>query len=209
MSQSLILASASPRRADLLRMIGVRFEVFPSDLDETTDPEWSPEKTVAELASMKAVHVGAGHPDRIGIGADTVVVADDRILGKPKDPEDARATLRMLSGRTHQVMTAVHLIWTEEELVASAVETTDVTFRDLSDDDIDRYLATSEPYDKAGAYGIQGQAALFTEGIRGCFYNVVGFPIVRFWALLNEITDGHADDYRDGTTSPDLLALGE
>jgi septum formation protein len=207
MSDTLILASASPRRAALLQMIGCRFEVVPSSVDEDTEEGLSPDAVVSELALRKANDIAQHHPDRIVIGADTVVVARDCILGKPADRDDARETLKMLSGSTHHVLTALATICRETECIETALSKTEVTFRTLDDTEIETYLDTSEPYDKAGAYGIQGRAALFAERIDGCFYNVVGFPVTEFWMLLTRITGGRPDHYRITGSTPDLLAF--
>lgn len=185
---------------------GFRFDVRPSDVDEEVAPGLSPDDVVLQLALRKAKDVAARNTDRIVIGADTIVVADGRILGKPVDRDDAGETLRMLSGRSHDVKTAVALVWGDR--TETAVENTVVTFRDIDDAERETYLDTTEPYDKAGAYGIQGRAALFVERIDGCFYNVVGFPLTRFWILLNRLTDNGGERYRDSAPTPDFLALG-
>jgi septum formation protein len=207
MSDVLILASASPRRADLLRMIGCRFEVIPSTVDETTDPDPNPDQTVVELAERKAREVSERYPGRIVIGADTIVTIGDQILGKPGDRSEAELMLRQLSGSTHQVLTAVALILQARARKEQILAKTDVTFRNLSNAEIDRYLDSDDPYDKAGAYGIQGRASLFTKRIEGCFYNVVGFPVAPFWLALERITEGQATDYCSDHAAPDLLAL--
>ena len=188
-------------------MIGCRFEIRPSSVHEETEPGLSPEEVVAELAQRKAEDVAAGNPNSIVIGADTIVVCNGQILGKPADRQDARGTLEALSGRSHQVMTALTLVWKDRNRSESAIERTAVIFRQLSEPELDRYLDSDEPYDKAGAYGIQGRAALFTEKIDGCFYNVVGFPVTRFWLLLDQVTGGRAEDFRTGDDAPDLLAM--
>jgi septum formation protein len=203
----LILASASPRRADLLRMVGCRFEVIPSKVDETTDPDLTAEQTVVELAGRKAGDVSQTYPDRIVVGADTIVTIDDQILGKPTDRDEAEFMLRQLSGSTHQVLTAVSLMIQTSHREERVISKTDVTFRNLGDAEIGRYLDSDEPYDKAGAYGIQGGASLFTERIDGCFYNVVGFPVAPFWLALERITDGPATEYCTGRPAPDLLSF--
>ncbi|MCH2666242.1 Maf family protein [bacterium] len=208
MKEPLILASASPRRADLLHMIGCRFDIHPSDIEEKIPAGLPPLDVVRRLASQKAAYVEVQYPNRIVIGADTIVVVDNRVLGKPTDRESAAQMLRILSGRTHQVVTAVILRHKASDGEVSETATTDVVFRSLSDAEVSRYLDTDEPYDKAGAYGIQGGAAFFVESIRGCFYNVVGFPISKFWTALDRMTDGNAFDYCETGAKPDLLALG-
>lgn len=212
MNGSLILASASPRRADLLRMIGCRLEVITSHVDEATDASLTAAQTATELAERKARNVSRNHPDRIVIGADTVVTIDDQILGKPADRDEADTMLRLLSGATHQVLTAVTLLHGSsdqgsDDRVQQILAKTDVTFRHLGDLEINRYLDSDEPYDKAGAYGIQGRASLFAERIDGCFYNVVGFPVTQFWIALEQITNCRATDYCTQRPSPDLLSL--
>lgn len=209
MSDTLILASASPRRADLLRMIGCRFDILPSSVDEQTEPGLSPGDIVARLALRKAKDIAGQHPDRIVIGADTVVVSGGHTLGKPANREEAEKTLRKLSGATHQVLTAITLVWVAQDREEHRLARTEVQFRDLGDDEIARYLDTDEPYDKAGAYGIQGRAALFSESIRGCFYNVVGFPVTQFWLALDRITGGDPWTYCISRPTRDLLSLGD
>lgn len=206
MNDPLILASASPRRADLLRTIGCRFDVVPSQVDEDTEPGLSPGEVVATLAARKAADVAAGYPDRVTIGADTVVAVDGTVLGKPRDRTDAAAILRALSGRTHAVLTAVTLLWPARSREENVLERTEVRFRDLSDADVTRYLDTDEPWDKAGAYGIQGRASVFVERVDGCFYNVVGFPLTAFWLALGRITDGDPWACCHGDDTPDLLS---
>lgn len=181
-----ILASASPRRAEILRAVGWPFEVAVADIDETPLPNEVPPAYVERLALAKARAVAANHPDRLVLGADTTVVIDNTILGKPEDAEDARRMLRLLSGRRHQVLTGVALVRTGEspsEKVAH--QTTDVVFAAMSDDEIDRYVATGEPMDKAGAYAVQGRAAVFIQEIRGDYWNVVGLPIRLVYELAN------------------------
>ena len=194
---SLILASASPRRAELLARFGVAFVVRPADVDETPRAGEGPERLVARLAEAKAAaglhaaraEIGAARGDHGGavvLAADTVVVIDDEILGKPVDGADAAAMLRHLSGRTHEVVTgvAVAATSTAEDAVLTDVVRTEVTFVELSEADIDWYVATGEPLDKAGAYGIQGLGGLFVAEIRGSYDNVVGLPLARTRAML-------------------------
>lgn len=188
-------------------MIGVRFDVIASEVDEETETSLTPRETVAELARRKTHHVAQKHRGRIVVGADTVVTIGGRILGKPENREHARQTLRELSGATHHVLTAVSLYWLEAEREEHAVATTGVTFRQLEEKEIESYLDTQDPYDKAGAYGIQGKASLFADRIDGCFYNVVGFPVTQFWLALGRITDGDPWPYCTSQEAPDLLAL--
>lgn len=174
----LILASASPRRRELLTQVGVSFVIEVSDVEEVLDDTLSPELQVQSLALQKAQAVAAQHKDGLVLGADTVVVDAGSLLGKPQNTEEAAEMLRSLSGKWHQVMTAVALVdanATKHEW--TSVEITNVKFRDLTEDDIAAYVATGESMDKAGAYGIQGYGALLVERIEGCYNNVVGLPL--------------------------------
>lgn len=176
----LILASGSPRRRELLTQVGAVFEVEKSDVEELTDPSWSPKETVRHLAEIKALAVAQKHEEGIVLGADTVVVDGDKVLGKPEDKEDAKAMLKGLSGRSHEVMTAVVLVDASgEKPLWGSVETTKVKFKTLSDEEIEAYVLTGESMDKAGAYGIQGYGALLVEQLEGCYFNVVGLPLVK------------------------------
>jgi septum formation protein len=176
----LILASASPRRAEILRDAGIIFNATPSELDETPLPRESPHDHVQRLAAAKAEVVAARSiGPAIVIGADTVVTIDDHIIGKPRSAEDARRTLTRLSGRTHSVLTAVTLIRLPDAERISFVEETLVHFSPLSAEEISQYLATEESYDKAGAYAIQGRAGRYIPRIEGCYFNVVGLPLAR------------------------------
>ena len=190
----LILASESPRRKELLEKINMEFSVRKSDIDETIYSHEAPYDYVLRMAREKAAKVACsesqlpGHgPSRV-IAADTSVVVDQEILGKPTDPEDARRMLRMLSGRAHLVLTAVCLLETvpagEPREVAAFVEETQVVFAPLTEEEIRDYIHTGEPMDKAGAYGIQGRGAVLVEGIRGCYYNVMGLPLRRVYEVL-------------------------
>lgn len=181
-----ILASASPRRRDLLSLVFREFRVIPSEFDETLVPsELAPSDQVLYSAVMKARDVASGFSDSVVIGADTIVVIDEAILGKPKDTADAARMLRMLSGRTHRVYTGVAVVRGEVE--HAAVECTEVAFRELSDEMICRYIASGEPKDKAGAYAIQGKGAVMIESISGCYPNVVGLPLYRLSVLLGKL----------------------
>lgn len=171
----LILASKSPRRRELLAMLGVAFEIITAGIDETMDPALPPEVNVARVAEAKAMAVGAAHPGRLILSADTIVVVDGRILGKPHSEEEARAMLRSLSGRRHTVMTGFCL-W-QDGVSDVHMEQTHLRFKPLSDSEIDAYVATGSPLDKAGAYGIQDQAAVFVEALEGDYYNVMGLPL--------------------------------
>lgn len=184
----LILASTSLRRAEILRDAGVSFTVISSALDETPYPGEAPQALVQRLADAKADLVAARSVGpAIVIAADTVVVLDGQVLGKPRSTEDARHMLEQLSGRTHSVHTGVSLIRLPDAQRLQFVETTLVHFSRLTADEISRYLATEEPYDKAGAYAIQGRAGRFIPRIEGCYYNVVGLPLEHLLAALREL----------------------
>ena len=180
----LILASQSPRRRDLLSMIGLDFTVITADIDETMDESLSIEDGVAEVCKRKAEAIAKDHPQDTIIAADTIVVVDDVVLGKPKDAEDAARMLRSLSGRSHTVMTAFCL-W-QNGKAQTHVEKTDLRFKPLSDAEIAAYVATGSPLDKAGAYGIQDQAAIFVEALDGDYYNVMGLPLCSLTKCLRD-----------------------
>ncbi|MBW7470544.1 Maf family protein [Marinobacter sp. F4218] len=179
---TIILASASPRRSELLQQIGVTFSVQPAHVDETPRPGELPEHYVERLARDKALAVAATSPGALVLGSDTSVVLDGVILGKPGSPGDAVETLLRLSGATHQVMTAVALA--EDNRCASRVVTTEVTFRPLSKAEIEAYAASGEPMDKAGSYGIQGLGGIFVSKLQGSYSAVVGLPLLETAALL-------------------------
>lgn len=184
----LILASASPRRRELLEMLHVEnLEIHPAKGEEKPHPELTPDALVTELARCKAAEVAAAwaRPEDIVVGADTVVVLDGRVLGKPKSEADAAAMLRTLSGRTHTVYTGVAVERGGERRLHA--ERTDVRFRALTDAEIAAYIATGEPMDKAGAYGAQGYASLFVEHLDGDFFNVMGLPLCALGKLLKEL----------------------
>jgi septum formation protein len=189
----LILASASERRAEILRDAGISFTQLSSAIDETPYPGESPHDLVQRLAAAKAESVAArAVGPAIIIGADTEVTLDGHIFGKPKSSDDARHMLERLSGRTHSVITGVTLIRLPDAARLTFAETTHVHFATLSSEEVSRYLATGEPHDKAGAYGIQGRAGRYIPRIEGCYFNVVGLPLAR---LLRALTDiGWAED---------------
>jgi septum formation protein len=172
----LILASASPRRRQLLQEAGVRFSVIPSGAAEDVYPGESPETYALRVASEKAREVAQKHPGHWVLGADTIVEIDGQILGKPCDTADGARMLRLLSGRTHRVMTAFVLLDGVGQIRASQVVISHVTFKTLSEDQIHDYLSTGEPMDKAGAYAIQGIGAALVERVEGSYTNVVGLP---------------------------------
>lgn len=179
---SIVLASASPRRAELLRQIGLSFRVRPADIDETPGTGESARHYVERLARGKALAVQAAEPNAIVIGSDTSVVLAGEILGKPRDSQEAVGMLRQLSGATHQVMTAVAVA--SANACESRVAVTDVRFRRLSDEEIAAYVATGESMDKAGGYGIQGRGGIFVEELRGSYSAVVGLPLQETAELL-------------------------
>ena len=184
----LILASASPRRADLLRQIGLEFAVKKADIDETLDALRPLPEQLLELAMRKA-WAAAEKRDCLILAADTVVLCDERIMGKPASSEEAREMLCRLSGCCHQVTTAVALLDLPAGRSCQALETTTVWFRELEPEEIESYLASGEPLDKAGAYGIQGWGAVFVKKIEGCYFNVVGLPLHRVGSMLRVL--GH------------------
>ncbi|MEM1127217.1 MAG: Maf family protein [Bacteroidota bacterium] len=180
-----ILASGSPRRRQLLERLGVTFEVEVSHVDETTDAEQPPADLVEHLALRKATAVAQGHPEALTLGADTVVVLDDEVLGKPATPQEARTMLHRLSGQTHTVYTGLGLVHPASARRVSVHEATEVTFAALTSHEIDHYVASGAPMDKAGSYGIQDdRGALFVVGIAGDYYNVVGLPLHRLYRTL-------------------------
>ncbi|HHU30963.1 MAG: Maf family protein [Bacillota bacterium] len=187
--KNIVLASASPRRAELLRRIGLDFRVLTSSVDEREIREKDPARRAECLALAKAKNVASalqGTPAVI-IGADTIVCVDGEILGKPADSREAARMLRLLSGRSHQVMTGVAVVRQPDGSVLSCVETTTVYMRHLSDREIDWYVKSGEAFDKAGGYGIQGRAAVFIERVEGCYFNVVGLPLAALWQLLKKL----------------------
>ena len=181
---NLILASASPRRQELLKLFGLPFVVRVADIDETMDTAKAPCDEDSRVSRCKAVAVPRQAGDVV-IAADTIVVCEGKVLGKPKTEEEAFAMLRLLSGRDHQVMTGVTVLRDEE--IVSFTEITDLHFRELSDQEIARYVASGEPMDKAGAYGIQGGAALFCTHMVGDYYNVMGLPVCRLGQVLRNM----------------------
>lgn len=180
-----LLASASPRRHDLLNLIGIPHEVVPANIDERVRGRESPRKHAERLSREKASAVIGPDSNVVAIGADTIVLIDKKILGKPANAVDAGSMLALLSGREHTVVTAVAVA--RGKKIASAVEEVAVKFRKLSDDEIDAYIATGEPMDKAGAYGIQGYGATIVERIEGDYFAVMGLPLVRLVSLLGNL----------------------
>jgi septum formation protein len=192
----LILASASPRRAEILSDAGIAFDVFPVHVDETPLSGESAEEMCRRLAEAKArvavARLGATSEPVIVVAADTTVEIDAEILGKPASPEEAREMLRRLSGRTHRVLTALSLVSLPDGAMRSDLESTAVYFSTLSAEDIATYVATGEPMDKAGAYAIQGRAGCFIERIEGCYFNVVGLPLARLHRNLKQLGWAHS-----------------
>jgi septum formation protein len=179
----LVLASSSPRRQELLRRAGIPFTVQPANIDETPLPGESPQNCAERLARSKALAVWHSRPQDVVLGADTIIVVDEAILGKPRDPDDAARMLRLLSGRTHKVITGVCVASPSGE-PGTASETTLVTMSDIAEEDIRAYIATGEPMDKAGAYAIQGVASRWIPRIEGDYSNVVGLPVALVCRML-------------------------
>jgi septum formation protein len=180
-----ILASQSPRRRELLALVGIPHTVRPADIDETYEPGEAPRAHAERLAREKAAVVAAGEPDAIVIGSDTIVVVDGDVLGKPRDEAHAAAMLSRLAGRSHTVMTAVAVRWRGAE--RSAVEEVGVTFHPLTVQDVRAYIATGEPMDKAGAYGIQGYGATIVARVDGDYFAVMGLPLQRLVRLMGDL----------------------
>jgi septum formation protein len=183
-----ILASASARRRELLKQIGLNFEIDVSNIEESIDSSMGPDEIATLLAMQKAVDVAKRYKDDdcIIIGADTIVVQGSSILGKPKDEHEAKKMLSALQGKSHFVLTGIALINPAEGKFVSDYEKTKVTFCKMSPDEIERYVSTKEPLDKAGAYGIQGMGSKYISSIQGDFFNVVGLPICRMTQILNK-----------------------
>ena len=181
---NLILASQSPRRRELLGLMGLDFIVRVADIDETMDPGLDPFDEVARVSRMKALAVSREKGDVV-IAADTIVVCEGKVLGKPRDEADAFRILSLLSGRDHEVMTGLTVLRDEE--VITHTEVTKIHFRELYPQEIRAYIATGEPMDKAGAYGIQGGAALFADEMVGDYYNVMGLPVCRLAMILRQL----------------------
>ena len=185
--KKVVLASASQRRKVLLKQIGLSFDVVESNIAEIFDPRKSVQDNVQYIAYQKAASVASSFDNAIIIGADTVVVLGSEILTKPKDADDARRMLMNLSGNVHEVFTGLTLLDCPSNKSLSTFEMTKVKFRTLSSGEIDEYIQSGSPMDKAGAYGIQDDyGAVFVERVEGCFYNVVGFPLARFYVTMRE-----------------------
>ena len=182
----LVLASASPRRKEILERLGFEFEVIPAGLQEDQVLSEDPERNVKLLAELKGVDVQRMRPRKTIIAADTIVRCDGVTLGKPADPEEAFEMLRSLSGREHSVITGVALIAPPNRRIVES-ESTKVFFRAISDAEISRYIDTSEPFGKAGAYAIQGLASAFVDRIEGCYFNVVGLPVALLFRMFGAL----------------------
>ena len=186
-SAAIVLASGSPRRKQLLEQIDLEFLVIPSQVHEDFDLDLSPEKFVEYYAKEKAKDIAKAHPDKWIIGADTIVVFNAEILGKPKDREDSFRMLKMLSGNTHQVFTGVSIQQSKMQVSDTFHEYTNVTFNTLDDMVISYYIDTYKPFDKAGSYGIQDWFSVCVNHIDGCFYNVMGFPLSMFYSRFSAL----------------------
>ena len=186
-SAAIVLASGSPRRKQLLEQIDLEFLVIPSQVHEDFDLDLSPEKFVENYAKEKAKDIAKAHPDKWIIGADTIVVFNAEILGKPKDREDSFRMLKMLSGNTHQVFTGVSIQQSKMQVSDTFHEYTNVTFNTLDDMVISYYIDTYKPFDKAGSYGIQDWFSVCVNHIDGCFYNVMGFPLSMFYSRFSAL----------------------
>ena len=189
LNDKLILASGSPRRAEILAAVGWEFEKEAADVDETEFPGEKPDEYVRRLAKTKAETVAANHENAFVLGADTIVVIDNQIIGKPKDFDDARRMLKMLSGNWHEVLTGIALIKVSERNFETKVDMqrTRVKFAEMNDAEIEFLVEKGEPLDKAGAYAVQAQAALFIEEIAGDYWNVVGLPINLVYDLMKKL----------------------
>lgn len=188
-----VLASQSPRRNELLKLLRVPFTVRPADIDEAMDPQLPPQQEVARVSRLKA-EATPRTGEEVVIAADTIVVLEGRVLGKPADRDDAIGMLRALSGRDHQVMTGMTVLRGDRAITHT--EITDVHFRPLTEAEILRYVDTGEPMDKAGAYGIQGFAAPFVSGIRGDYYNVMGLPVCKLWQMLRALAPEYMEEFQ-------------
>ncbi len=182
----LILASASPRRASLLKQVGLEFQVIPSNFIEDNTLKMTKQSLTVYFARSKAEEVASRVDEGLIIGADTVVISENEFLGKPGSAKEAFDMLKKLSGTSHQVTTGLAVLDKKSARIRTVHSTTNVWFRTLKDEEITSYIMTGEPFDKAGAYGIQGRAALFVERIQGCYFNVVGLPLSKLAGILTE-----------------------
>lgn len=180
----IILASTSPRRKELLELAKINFEVIPSNVEEKMNENLPIRKRIEQVAKMKALDIAKSHPNDLVIGADTVVVITEQILGKPKDYEDAKRMIEILQGKTHQVITGVAIIYKNQ--IETFHEVTNVNFFEMSNEEIENYLQNSDIFDKAGAYAIQEEGALYIKSISGDYYNVMGLPIAKLVRKLKK-----------------------
>jgi len=183
----IVLASASPRRAELLAQLGIAAQVMESGVTEDQVRETDPVLLARTLAERKALTAAGGSDGDVFIAADTIVRVDGRLLGKPRDGAEARAMLMSLSGRTHEVFTGVAVFDRRSGNLLTHVEKTAVLMRKITDEELDWYVQSGEPFDKAGGYGIQGRAAVFVERVNGCYFNVVGLPLAVLWQMLGRL----------------------
>ena len=189
LGRKLVLASASPRRKLLMEKLGFEFEVIPSNIDESVVNGSEPELYVKKLAELKAFSIAESQNNSLVIGSDTIVVIDGEILNKPNDKEHASYLLNKLSGRTHTVHTGICIVDSDNNRSVADVQCTKVTFRNISQFEIDAYIETGSPLDKAGAYGIQDDfGAVFVSNIEGCYYNIVGLPLELLYSMLKNFT---------------------
>ena len=186
LQERLLLASASPRRREILENLGFEFEVLPSNVDESEIPWSDPVESAKLLAEIKAIDAQKTRPRKTIIAADTIVLCEGQVMGKPSSSEDAAEMLGTLSGRMHEVVTGIALI-TPPNLRIIEAESTKVFFRKLSPEEISRYISTREPFDKAGAYAIQGYASAFIDRIEGDYFNVVGLPVARLFSMFRKL----------------------
>jgi len=186
----IILASNSPRRKSLLELIDLQFKVIASSVHEDFTIDLNPIEFAKHYANLKALDVADKYPNYLVIGADTIVVLDEEIIGKPKDENDSKLMLRKLSGRTHTVITGVSLVWQKENIIDTFNDQTNVTFQNLTDEQIQFYIDNYNPLDKAGSYGIQDWFAVCVKKIDGCFYNVMGMPLSNFYSHFTKIING-------------------
>lgn len=185
--KKIILASNSPRRKELMKYLNLDFEIVSSDVDETIDPKLEHDELVMDLAFQKAYSIFKDNKDSIVLGFDTLVVLDDYVLGKPKNEEEAKIFLKLLSGNTHRVVTGCCIL--TKGYSKSFYSDAMVTFIDITDNEIDEYISTKEPMDKAGAYGIQGYGSKFVKSVQGDYFTIVGFPVSKVYTELKKVLD--------------------
>jgi len=194
-SPELILASKSPRRIELLSSLGLEFQIAPAHLEEDAHMHLAPGDVVMSLARMKAMHVATSYPESLVIGSDTIVVHHGVVLGQPKNRDDAWSMLKKLNDDTHYVYTGLALCQVKPAVCKVDFVKSAVTFRYNTDEEIQAYLDSGEPFDKAGAYAIQGIGRSLIQGYKGCFHNIVGFPLIRFARLFQKVTGKSVFDH--------------